>query len=39
MLVKGAEAIAALIKKPSAGNLLPKTFDKAVVKAVAKAIR
>ncbi len=39
MLVKGAEAIARLVKKPTAGNLLPKTFDRAVVKAVAQAIR
>lgn len=39
MLVKGAEAIAKLVKKPTAQNLLPKTFDTSVVRAVAKQIR
>ncbi len=39
MLVKGAEAIAKLVRKPTAQNLLPKTFDTGVVRAVAKCIR
>ncbi|MFM2414554.1 MAG: hypothetical protein RI911_247 [Candidatus Parcubacteria bacterium] len=39
MLVRAAESLAKLVKKPAAKALLPKTFDTAVVKAVAKAIR
>lgn len=38
MLLRAAKNIAALVKKPSAQNIIPSTFDKAVVKAVAKAI-
>lgn len=39
MLLKAAKNLAALIKKPTADNIIPDTFDKRVVKAVAKAIR
>lgn len=39
MLVKAARNLAALIPKPTAGNIIPNTFDKRVVSAVAKAIR
>jgi len=39
MLVKAAKNLAALIAKPTAGNIIPNTFDKRVVPAVAKAIR
>ncbi|MFA9262238.1 MAG: NADP-dependent malic enzyme [Undibacterium sp.] len=39
MLVKAAKNLAALIAKPSAENIIPSTFDKRVVPAVAKAIR
>ncbi len=39
MLLRAAKNIAALVKKPSAQNIIPSTFDTGVVKAVAKAIR
>lgn len=39
MLVKAAKNLAALIVKPTAGNIIPNTFDKRVVGAVARAIR
>lgn len=39
MLVKAAKNLAALIAKPTAGNIIPSTFDKRVVAAVARAIR
>ncbi len=39
MLVAGAEAIARLVKKPTKKAILPKTFDTAVVRAVARAIK
>lgn len=39
MLVKAAKNLAALIAKPTAGNIIPSTFDKRVVPAVARAIR
>jgi len=39
MKLKAARAIAGLIKKPTAGKILPDMFDKRVSKAVARAIR
>ncbi len=39
MLVKAAKNLAALITKPTAEHIIPSTFDKRVVPAVAKAIR
>lgn len=39
MLVKAAKNLAALIAKPTAEHIIPSTFDKRVVPAVAKAIR
>ncbi len=39
MLVKAAKNLAALIPKPTTENIIPSTFDKRVVPAVAKAIR
>lgn len=39
MLVKAAKNLAALIARPTAGNIIPNTFDKRVVAAVARAIR
>lgn len=39
MLIRAAKNLAALVKKPTAENIMPNTFDKAVVPAVAKAIR
>ncbi len=39
MLVKAAKNLAALIAKPTAANIIPNTFDRRVVPAVAKAIR
>lgn len=39
MLIRAAKNLAALVRKPSPVNIIPNTFDKAVVQAVAKAIR
>jgi malate dehydrogenase (oxaloacetate-decarboxylating) len=39
MLVKAAKNLAALVARPTAGSIIPNTFDKRVVAAVAKAIR
>lgn len=39
MLVKAARNLAALVAKPTAGNVIPNTFDKRVTSAVARAIR
>lgn len=39
MLLQGAKNIAALIKRPTRESIIPDTFDKRVVKAVARAIR
>ena len=39
MLIRAAKNLAALVQKPSPVNIIPNTFDKAVVQAVAKAIR
>jgi malate dehydrogenase (oxaloacetate-decarboxylating) len=39
MLVKAAKNLAALVARPTAGNIIPNTFDKRVVAAVARAIR
>jgi malic enzyme len=39
MLVKAAKNLAALVPKPIASNIIPNTFDKRVVPAVARAIR
>jgi len=39
MLIKAAENIAACVKKPTKEQIVPKPFDKKVVKAVAKAIK
>lgn len=39
MLVKAAQNLAALVAKPTAGNIIPNTFDQRVVGAVARAIR
>jgi len=37
--VRAARALAALVKSPTATNIVPSVFDKRVVKAVAKAVR
>ncbi len=39
MLIKAAKNLAGLVKKPTALHIMPNTFDKAVVEAVAKAIK
>lgn len=39
MLVRAASNLAALVKYPTARNIIPDTFDRRVVAAVAKAIR
>ena len=39
MKINAAKAIAGLIKKPTAAQILPDMFDKRVAKAVAKVIR
>lgn len=39
MLIKAAKNLAAVVKNPTAGNIIPSTFDAKVVQAVAKAIR
>lgn len=39
MLVKAAKNLAALVVRPTANNIIPNTFDKRVVPAVARAIR
>ena len=39
MLVRAAKNLAAIVKKPTAHNIVPGVFDKLVVGAVAKAIR
>lgn len=39
MLIKAAKNLAACVVKPTATNIIPSTFDKHVVQAVAKAIR
>jgi len=39
MLIKAAENLAGVIKKPTADNIIPSPFDPKVVKAVAKSIR
>ncbi len=39
MLIKAAKNLAGLVKKPTAEHIMPNTFDKAVVEAVAKAIK
>jgi malate dehydrogenase (oxaloacetate-decarboxylating) len=39
MLIKAAKNLAGLVKKPAALHIMPNTFDKAVVEAVAKAIK
>lgn len=39
MLIKAAKNLAACVAKPTATNIIPSTFDKQVVQAVAKAIR
>lgn len=39
MLIRAAKNLAALVEKPSPVNIIPNTFDPAVVQAVAKAIR
>ena len=39
MLIKAAKNLAGLVKKPTAEHIMPNTFDKAVVGAVAKAIK
>ncbi|MFZ1654276.1 MAG: NADP-dependent malic enzyme [Candidatus Moraniibacteriota bacterium] len=39
MLVKAARNLAALVRRPTAGNIIPNTFEKRVVPAVARAIR
>ncbi len=39
MLIRGAKNLAALVKNPRANAIMPETFDKKVVQAVAKAIR
>jgi malate dehydrogenase (oxaloacetate-decarboxylating) len=38
MLVRGAEAIASLVKKPTAEHILPDTLDPKVVRAVARSM-
>ena len=37
--VKAARNLAALVKKPSAGKIIPGPFEKGVAKAVARAMR
>lgn len=39
MLIEAAKNLAALVKRPTRDRIVPDTFDKRVVKAVAKAIR
>jgi malate dehydrogenase (oxaloacetate-decarboxylating) len=39
MKLKAAHALAALVKKPTAENIIPDMFDKRVSKAIAKVIR
>ena len=39
MLIRAAKNLAAIVKQPTTECIVPNTFDKAVVKAVAKAIR
>lgn len=39
MKLKAAKALAALVKKPTAQMIVPGTFDKRIVPAIAKAIR
>lgn len=39
MLIRAAKNLAALVKRPKADAIIPDTFDKRVVAAVAKAIR
>ncbi len=39
MLIRAAENLAALVPRPARGHIIPNTFDKRVVKAVAKAIQ
>jgi malate dehydrogenase (oxaloacetate-decarboxylating) len=39
MKVKAARNLAALVKKPSAGKIIPGPFEKGVAKAVARAMR
>jgi malate dehydrogenase (oxaloacetate-decarboxylating) len=38
MLIRAAEALAKLVKKPTVTKILPNPFDKRVVKAISKAI-
>lgn len=37
--LRAAKALAALIKKPTAGNIIPSVMDKKVMPAIAKAVR
>ena len=39
MKIKAAQALASLVKKPTAEKIIPDVFDKRVVKTIAKAIR
>lgn len=39
MLIRAAKNLAALVKQPTAERIIPNTFDKGVVAAVARAIR
>lgn len=39
MLIRAAKNLAALVKKPTTDHIVPNTFDKLVVPAVARAIR
>ena len=39
MLIRAAKNLAALVKNPTAESIVPNTFDRGVVAAVAKAIR
>jgi malate dehydrogenase (oxaloacetate-decarboxylating) len=39
MLIRAAKNLAALVKKPTIDRIVPNTFDKGVVSAVARAIR
>lgn len=39
MLIAGAESLAALVKKPTADNIIPSIFDKRVVPAIVRGIR
>lgn len=39
MLIQAAKNLASVVAKPTAGYIIPSTFDKKVVSAVAKAIR